>query len=103
MSARHGLVAGPAPSTPGRVRRSSSGCSLPSRLLGVTSSVTTRPDVNRRTEDGRCALADLGGPAGPVGRPELTLEELARAGARQLVHEVHRPGHLVAGQVLARV
>jgi hypothetical protein len=48
-----------------------------------------------------CALSDLGVPAGPVGRPELALEELARSGAGQLGGEVHRPRHLVAGQVLA--
>src|SRR4026208_811141 len=50
-----------------------------------------KADVNPRSEEGRRALADLGGPPGPVGRPELALEDLARAGARQLVHEVHRP------------
>ena len=30
-------------------------------------------------------LSDLGGAAGPVGRPELALEKLARSGARQFV------------------
>jgi alkylation response protein AidB-like acyl-CoA dehydrogenase len=40
-------------------------------------------------------------PACPVGCAQLPLEYLARSGARQLVGEVDRPRHLVAGQVLA--
>ena len=36
-----------------------------------------------------CVLSDLAGLAGPVGRPELAFEQLARSGAGQFGREVH--------------
>jgi hypothetical protein len=57
--------------------------------LEVCSGTEGLPECRRRRRIASCALSDLGVPAGPVERPELALEELARSGARQLAGEVH--------------
>jgi hypothetical protein len=68
-------------------------------LTALTAQTLTHApaDNRRRPADRVLRLSDLGGPAGPVGRPELAFEELARSGARQFAGEADRSRHLVTG------